>query len=75
MPAGNSHILCVCVETPLLSTAKLQKMVLIGKSVLARGIEFSPADHALRLSFVRHAVGNPAQVIRYLDASRFADAS
>ena len=40
-----------------------------------RGIEFSPADHALRLSFVRHAVGNPAQVIRYLDASRFGDAS
>lgn len=40
-----------------------------------RGIEFSPADHALRLSFVRHAVGNPAQVIRYLDASSFADAS
>lgn len=39
------------------------------------GIEFSPADHALRLSFVRHAVGNPAQVIRYLDASRFADES
>lgn len=73
MPAGNSHILCA--EAPLLSTAKFQKMVEIGKAVWLRGIEFSPADHALRLSFVRHAVGNPAQVIRYLDASRFADES
>ena len=38
-----------------------------------RGIEFSPADNALRPSFVRHAVGNPAQAIKYLDASRFHD--
>lgn len=73
MPAGNSHILCA--EAPLLSTAKLQKRLKLVKLFWLRGIEFSPADHALRLSFVRHAVGNPAQVIRYLDASRFADAS
>lgn len=73
MPAGNSHILCA--EAPLLSTVKLQKWSKLVKPFWLRGIEFSPADHALRLSFVRHAVGNPAQVIRYLDASRFADAS
>lgn len=73
MPAGNSHILCA--EALLLSTAKLQKWLNLVKPLWLRGIEFSPADHALRLSFVRHAVGNPAQVIRYLDASRFADAS
>lgn len=52
-----------------------KEMVELVKVFWLRGIEFSPADHALRLSFVRHAVGNPAQVIRYLDASRFADAS
>lgn len=73
MPAGNSHILCA--EAPLLSTAKPQEWFKLVKLFWLRGIEFSPADHALRLSFVRHAVGNPAQVIRYLDASRFADAS
>lgn len=73
MPAGNSHILCA--EAPLLSTAKLQKWPKLVEPFWLSGIEFSPADHALRLSFVRHAVGNPAQVIRYLDASRFADAS
>lgn len=37
------------------------------------GIEFSLADNTLRPSFVRHAVGNPAQAIKYLDASRFYD--
>lgn len=73
MPAGNSYILCA--EAPLLSTAELQKWLKLVNPLWLRGIEFSPADHALRLSFVRHAVGNPAQVIRYLDASRFADAS
>lgn len=73
MPAGNSHILCA--EAPLLSTAKLHKWPKLVKLLWLRGIEFSPTDHALRLSFVRRAVGNPAQVIRYLDASRFADAS
>lgn len=73
MPAGNSHILCA--EAPLLSTAELHKWLKLVKLLWLRRIEFSPADHALRLSFVRHAVGNPAQVIRYLDASRFADAS
>lgn len=73
MPAGNSHILCA--EALHLSTSKLQEWLKLAKLFWLRGIEFSPADHALRLSFVRHAVGNPAQVIRYLDASRFADAS
>ena len=73
MPAGNSHVLCA--EALHLSTAKLQKCMKLAKLFWLRRIEFSPADHALRLSFVRHAVGSPAQVIRYLDASRFVDAS
>lgn len=73
MPAGNSHILCG--EALLLSTAELQEWLKLVKLFWLRGIEFSPADHALRFSFIRRAVGNPAQVIRYLDASRFADAS
>lgn len=52
---------------------EIPKVAEISRSVLLRGIEFSPADNALRPSFVRHAVGNPAQAIKYLDASRFHD--